>query len=955
MARVTGFWHGPAAMRTSLFASTRAFTIVTAMLSGTAISCAGTPLPEAAPPEIPRPPPSASAPAAPAGPALLPSVTLAMIEDENASPHFARRGEAGLFVYASRGRWLSRAVGADGAPKAGEPREVATVAAEPRLASVKPVGEGYLVVWAEPVAKNHAIKVLALDTEGKALGAPQLVTQVTDEVSWVDVLPNKKGALVVWEVPAGERSDVYMAALNATGKPESAAVPVAQGVIGWEAEATARGAAVVTVASDAGGAPAKKAKKPAKTAEEARPRAGKLGRVMLIEVDDRAKVAAPVVVSAEPTAQVDASLAEVGGKYLVSWTDERNIDACVYLATVDPGGKVAVAPHRATAPFGEQALVSLVAEGYAPGAPQNKRALLAWEDQIRAPREGRLIHLGTVGADGALGKERARLVFSAEGPPDIVADGDGFAALTLAPVREAPPGVDLQLGPKGDAPVWPAFVRLGADLSVLASEPVRAEPFKDNERVPYLTRALSCAAGKCTTLASGSAVPQKGPEAPAVPAPMALVSLPKRESPWRPVAAREADEAPPRAASVTALFSDDNDHLAKVAGAELPGGASMAAWITYVIPSLGNPRGKRGKDKAPPAEDAPGATLGIRAIGEGGAPGKAVTISNKAVSIGGVALSAAPGEGKKAELALGWIARVRGEPQVFVTKLGPTGDKLAEKGVTVISRKGKKKGQLASECSDVALTYAGGEAAGGDGWLTAWVDTRDGNAEVYAAKVDRSLAKVVPDKRLTDAPGDAADVQIAVRGKDALLVWSDARAKPEEGNGDIYVARLDAATLKKAGPETRLFASSSHSRSPQVLVTAKGYLVTWIEEGEGGKSGDEGAGLRVAELDDKGNIVGAPQLVRGADGAGTVTSAALACGARSCRGALTSRVGESLLLGAFDLTPGAAAGPVKTIGALAGRADISLAFAGQNAASLFFADDAVNGAGRVRWMQITWP
>ena len=140
MARVTGFWHGPAAMRTSLFASTRAFTIVTAMLSGTAISCAGTPLPEAAPPEIPRPPPSASAPAAPAGPALLPSVTLAMIEDENASPHFARRGEEGLFVYASRGRWLARAVGADGAPKAAEPREVATVAAEPRLASVKPVG-----------------------------------------------------------------------------------------------------------------------------------------------------------------------------------------------------------------------------------------------------------------------------------------------------------------------------------------------------------------------------------------------------------------------------------------------------------------------------------------------------------------------------------------------------------------------------------------------------------------------------------------------------------------------------------------------------------------------------------------------------------------------------------------------------------------------------------------------
>lgn len=927
--------------------------LLSALLAGAAISCGGAQKLEPEVPEIPRPPPPPAAAPAPVGPALLPAQVLAKLDDENAAPLFARRGEEALLLYAVRAKWMARPVGADGAPK-GEAREVASMSSDPTMASLKAVGDGYVAVWAERVAKNHAIKIMALDTEGKPKAEPALVTQVADDVAWVDVLPNKKGALIVWEIPRDDRSDIFVAPVSAAGKVEGAASPAAQGVIGWEIEPTERGAVIATVASDAG-APAAKAgkagkRKPAKTAAEASPRGTKLGKVMLAEIDDRGKASAPVVVSGDATAQLDVTIAEVGGKYVVAWTDERNIDACVYVAAVEPGGKIAAAPHRATAPFGEQALVSLVAEPYAPGAPRSKRALLAWEDQLRAPREGRLIHLATIGPDGALAKERATLVFSASGPPDFEPDGEGFAAVTLAPVRDIPEGVNAQLGAKGEAPVWPAFVRFGPDLSVLASEPVRAEPFASTDGVPYLVRTLTCAAGKCTTLASGAVTPAKGPEAPAVPAPLALVSLPTRESPWKAPAYREPDEAPPRASSVTALF--DGDHLAKVTAAELPNKSSLAAWVTYVLESAGGGKGKRGK--APPKEDGQAATLGVRPISAEGVPGKPVIITNKAVSIGGLALAPAPG-GKKTETALAWVARVRGEPQVFVTKLGPDGEKLAEKGVTVVTR--KAKGKPTTEASDVAIAYAGGEGSGGDGWVTAWVDTRDGNAEVYAAKLDRSLNKVVPDKRITEALGDSAEVQIAVRGKDIILVWSDARAKPDEGSGDIYVARLDAATLKKTGPETRLFASATHSRTPQLVPTAKGFLVAWIEEGEGGKGKDEGAGVRIVELDEKGMPIGAPQLVRASDGQGTVTSTALGCGPKLCRGVLTSAIGEALVLGAFEVKPGETAGPVKTIAALTGGAnqDVSPVFAGPSASSLFFADDAVGGTGRVRWMQIAWP
>ena len=88
---------------------------------------------------------------------------------------------------------------------------------------------------------------------------------------------------------------------------------------------------------------------------------------------------------------------------------------------------------------------------------------------------------------------------------------------------------------------------------------------------------------------------------------------------------------------------------------------------------------------------------------------------------------------------------------------------------------------------------------------------------------------------------------------------------------------------------------------------------------------------------------------------GTMTG--LACAAKACRGVLTTALNEALLLGAFEVAPGAAAGPVKTIAALTGSVtqDVSPAFSSGAATSLFFADDAVGGSGRVRWMKIAWP
>ncbi|WP_437675639.1 hypothetical protein [Sorangium sp. So ce131] len=916
------------------------------------------PAPPARQPPVVKTPPSQAK--APGGPPLLPAHVVAELEDEDATPYHARRGDEALLLYAAGGQWKTRVLGADGAPR-GEAIEVGPAPADVPVAALRAAPEGYVAAWIEQVEGSRAVRMLALDTAGKAIAPASLVARTAEEITWLDVLPNAKGALVLWEMPREDRVDVVMSVVTigkgTVSKPTGPAA-VARGALSWHAVATEGGAAVALVLPPPGGAARGEQRAADKAGAEGAAEAAKLGSVSLVEIDAAGKLSAPVVVSAGPTAQIDLEIAAVGGRYLLTWTDERDIDSAVYLAAVEPGGKVVVAPRQATPPSGEQALVSLVA----PAAPGG-RALLAWEDLLRARDgsgaegrgAGRLVHLASVGPDGALSAERAALVFSASGPPDLAADGDGFAAVTLAPAALKAGG-----GP-AVPPVWPTFVRFGPDLSVRAAEPVRAAPFAATDGVPYLVRGLSCHKGACSTLASAAAGagPQQGGagKAPGGRAPLALVSLPVRESAWRAPAFREDTDPPPRATGVRALV--EGDSIADVAGVDLEGGAALSAWVTYFV--------EGSSDGAPRGQDL-AATLAVRAAGPGGL-GKLNVISQKASSLGGVAIAAAPpaaGAGP-AESVLAWVARERGETQVYLTKLDATGAKVAQKKLTTAPRK-KKPGAPASEATDVAIAYDG---AGG--FIVAWIDSRDGNAEVYAARVDRALKATVPDRRITNAPLDAAEVQIAVRGQEAWLVWSDARpagggaagegaagagaasGASGEPSGDIFLARLDAKTLQRIGDESRLHPSPEHSRSPVIAPLEGGFVAGWIEE-PAGEGASAGGGARLARLDASGAASG-PVIALAAPEGAPATSVALACD-KVCRGVLVSAPGDSVVLNAFTLAPGDSAAPaLKPLAGLTGGAsrDVAPAFAGGSGGSLFFADDSASGAGRVRWMTITWP
>ena len=141
------------------------------------------------------------------------------------------------------------------------------------------------------MARSHTIKLLSLDAAGAPKSEPVVLTQVSDEVSYVDVIANAEGALVLWEVPHEDRSDVFVLA-TAGGKAVSAASTAAHDVYGWQVVGTERGAAIATVpieSGDGGAAPAPKGKgikkKAVASADDPEPRGWKLGRVFLAEID----------------------------------------------------------------------------------------------------------------------------------------------------------------------------------------------------------------------------------------------------------------------------------------------------------------------------------------------------------------------------------------------------------------------------------------------------------------------------------------------------------------------------------------------------------------------------------------------------------------------------------------------------------------------------------------------
>jgi hypothetical protein len=104
----------------------------------------------------------------------------------------------------------------------------------------------------------------------------------------------------------------------------------------------------------------------------------------------------------------------------------------------------------------------------------------------------------------------------------------------------------------------------------------------------------------------------------------------------------------------------------------------------------------------------------------------------------------------------------------------------------------------------------------------AWQDFRDGNWEIYFARLDASGTRIGQDSKVSNSTVDALEPSLVWTGSAYGVAWIDRR----DGSDEIYFARLDAVG-NKIGTDVRVTSTTIDSNLPSLAWTGSEYGVAW--------------------------------------------------------------------------------------------------------------------------------
>jgi hypothetical protein len=835
---------------------------------------------------------------------LLAASALNKLPAGASGPYLAMTADHGLVVLATPGAggevtWQALALDAAGKPR-GEAHAIGPAPGKLSLVSLRPAAGGYVLLWAHGVEGGQQIEALSLDEKGAPRGKTVTVFQGAEAPLWVEAVGLPQGTQVFFALRSGQQARLHAVALDAAGAVAGATQVILDGALAWQPVATRAGSLLVAVIAGPGG-----------TAP---------GTVVAAPLDEKGQPGSRLIVEPRAVADLDLEAVSLGDRVAVGWSEHAGGETRARLVALGPDGKIVAGPSSPLRSAGDHSLISLVAStGPVP------RLLVTWDDLALRPAIGRTLRLTTLGPELKAPLDEASLMLGTkdETPPFLQGTPTGFAALGL--VRACPPA-----GCPEGAPVWPTFLDFTVELEPHGQVPLLLTPLEG--AAPDLAWGLACSHEGCAALATDAGSP-----------PTAYVAqLARTDEAWAPALRRPSPSASPAAMAIDTLAR--GPRIAEVGAARL-GATTLLVSVSDQpegappppLPPDVDKKGEADKDRAhardPRKIAGRGAIVSVLPLDEKGQPTSPQTISVRALSAAGVALAA---ETSGASACVAWVARDNGDPEIFLTRVGPDGKRQAQQTLT------HAKGDI----GDVAL------AAVDDGWIIAWVDTRDGNGEVYAARVDHNLRRKGPEQRITNAPGDASDLALLVRERTALVAFSDARSSPRDGIGDVFVARLKLDDASRIGEEVRLAATPDHGRNIHLDPIGQDTLVSWVEQPGVAVTGDRPAQLQLAFLDPSGALRSLPEPLT-VGPRGPISSVATSCEATGCRFVLGLPDGEGLQLSGFVWTRGdrqAAPRPLASL--FAGpSADVTPVILGDQ---VFLGDDGPPGEGRLRRVSVRW-
>jgi hypothetical protein len=774
----------------------------------------------------------------PAKVADSPSHLVATVADGTLGPFLARSHEAGgkaIAAYASRlpegGRQIVVAPLDDHAVLRTPPHLVASTTGEVDALIARAISGGFVIAWSVPGENaGGALRLIALDSAGIARGDAFDVERGDREIVWFEIVATSRGALCVWaEQTSKTEASIFALALDGNGKPRGVPSQVVRNVVGWQAVATARGAALALRTST--------------------------GALSIQEIDaDAQPLGAPTSVIAKGAGvDFDFVRVESAGKkpaFAFAWTDHSGLDSTVVSCWVEDGSP-APAPVVISEEVGGAAFASL---NVASGA-----VYVTWEELGRRLAGGRRLHITNILASG-VGISTA---LDVNGPSsEVAADGSGVAL--VGSVRSC--GTKISDDACGAAPPSPAITRFDSKLQITGVSPIVVP----EGETAALAWGLDCTSTGCASLVASNESPT-----PIFAFDTSADKIKNRIAP----APRLAPGAPRITSLSTISAKEPTSDFAE----------ARFGNVTLIATMNGSEEDSQAQAKSSSA------TVAVRAIDEKTGVSAPTVLTSRALDLGGVAIASAESPENGALVA--WVARDGGDPQVHAARVDAHGKKLHELAVT----------RELGEAADVSVAWCAGA------WLLAWVDWRDGNGEVYAARVAPDASRVLATERITRAPGDASGVALLAspKSQEAWLAWADPRENPHEGFADIYVTKIRGKDAKKAADETRVLATAAHSRSPALASLDDGVAVGWIEEAPLGESGNDAHygtttasyGAMMARLDVKGHVVGDAVRTRGA-GPGFPSAIALVSEGQTVRAVTARSQEDALVLDVLAWAPG---------------------------------------------------
>lgn len=131
----------------------------------------------------------------------------------------------------------------------------------------------------------------------------------------------------------------------------------------------------------------------------------------------------------------------------------------------------------------------------------------------------------------------------------------------------------------------------------------------------------------------------------------------------------------------------------------------------------------------------------------------------------------------------------------------------------------------------------------GNGWLTSWSDLRSGTSKIYAARV--TSAGVVQDANgiaIASAASTQQTSDLAFDGTNHLVTWNDTR----NGNPDIYAARVSTAGSVMDVNGIAVCTNTTHQIDPTVAFGSSDYLIAWRDDRNSARTNSDIYGGRVS-------------------------------------------------------------------------------------------------------------